>query len=382
MQKKVFLSVKAHYKILGKQFEVAAREAIEAGALPKNLWQTLGRENLFQHSVLYDNEDGIAYLSAALEGLAYGMRDPAPCGSLITQAGVVLPVLSRHASEAFKQKYWTKLLAGECVVAQAGTELHGGSEARLIETTAKPVVDGYQITGTKWSITNAPEANLLMVTTREENTNKPILLAVDTTWPGVDISHKLCGAGVENSPTGKIILNAVHVPAQYILGKVGDGIKILNTIFMRERLILGFVYAGILERVIEEVLAYADTRVVFGKRIIEYQYMRKRLTDMKCCYEITRLLAEHALALFMSATECSMEASISKFCGANLVAKATTNAMKILASYGIQKGVFDHILLSSIASSIGGGTEEMQREEIFQTMYLAHRRNKKIGPTK
>lgn len=368
-----FNEIKNYYIKIGLQFEKFSDEARIKGTLPENLWTRLGKEKLFEYSVRYQNEDGLAYLAAALLGLSYGMRDPSPCSSIISQAGVVMPVIENYSTAEFKNQYWQSLLDGKRVVAQAGTELHGGSEARLMETTLTPYDNGYHLNGIKWSITNAPIADLMLVTAHVENTHNSVICAVDTSWTGVDLSHKLCAAGVENSPTGQVKFSNVFVPMHCIMGKIGEGISILNTIFLRERLLLGFLYAGVMERIIDEVMERADSRKVFSKRIIEYQYIRRRLTDIQCCHEITQLLAHHALKKFMSGKECSLEASLSKFYGANLAVKAVLNAVKIFGSYGVQKGKFDHLVLSSIAASIGGGTEEIQREEILQNMYRSYR---------
>ncbi|RUR16876.1 acyl-CoA dehydrogenase [Legionella sp. km535] len=378
MDSTLFLDIKNHYADIGKKFENACQEARKKGCLPEGLWKRLSDEHFFLNSIQYNNEDGLHFLAAALEGLSYGMRCPGSCSSLIIQAGVVMPMINQFGSDALKNKYWDSLISGKLITAQAGSELHGGSESKLIQTKLIPNDKGFILNGTKWSITNGSIANLMLVTAEIMDTHQPVIVAVDSSWNGVDNTHSLCASGVEDSATGQIDFSNVQVPSEFILGKIGDGYTILHSIFSRERLLVGFVNIGVLERIMEEAIEYTDTRIVFNKKIIEHQYIRKRLTDIKCNYEISKLLAYQAIEKFMNGQESSLLASISKFYGANLATDAIMHIIKIFGSYGVQKDRYDYLLASSIASSIGGGTEEVQREEIIKHMYLNYRREKSI----
>ena len=380
MENHSFVDVKKHYADIGKEFEKPCQDARKNGSPPNGLWERLAKEHFFLNSIQYHNEDGLHFLAAALEGLSYGMRCPGSCSSLIIQAGVVMPMINQFGSDALKKKYWDSLISGTLITAQAGSEIHGGSEAKLIQTSLTPNGEGFILNGTKWSITNGSIADLMLVSAEIKETHQPVIVAVDSSWNGVDNTHTLCASGVEDSATGQINFNNVRVPREFILGKIGDGLTILHSIFSRERLLVGFVNTGVLERVMEEALEYSDNRIVFNKKIMDHQYIRKRLTDIKCDYEISKLLANQAIEQFMNGQECSLLASISKFYGANLATDALVHVIKIFGSYGVQKDRYDYLLASSIASSIGGGTEEIQREEILKHMYLNYRRKKSMKP--
>jgi alkylation response protein AidB-like acyl-CoA dehydrogenase len=360
----------------GRSLQEKAEAARGERALPAGLWQELARRGLFRNGLEFQGQDGIEYLAAALEGLSYGIRDAGACSSVISSLGLSTYLIARHASPEARERYLRALCDGELIVATAVTEPHGGSDAQGLRTAYQQSGAGYVLEGEKWSITNTPIADLLIVFAREKDTHQPAAFLVEGRQAGVDRSLALKPSGMGTSPTGRVFLRGVVVSEQNVLGKIGEAISYLNAAFLRERLLLPFLFTGLMERILEEAVEYAHEREVFGKALAELQYTQRRLTDMKVALEVTRSLAHRALAGYMAGQDVSMEASIAKFYGANLATELVQNAMKIAGSYGVQEGELDYLLLSALCGTIGGGTEEIQRNTIYHGLYRSYRKKR------
>jgi alkylation response protein AidB-like acyl-CoA dehydrogenase len=368
--------VRSQFAEMGRLFRRPAEQARSERKLPAGLWEALAQQGLFRNGLQFEGRDGIVYAAVALEGLADGLRDAGACSSIISSLGLSTHLISQFASDAAKTRYLDALVAGKLIVATAVTEPHGGSDARGLRTTFRRRGSDYVLQGEKWSITNTPIADLMLVFAREEETHQPAAFIVEGEQSGVDRSQALKPIGMGTSPTGRVVLRDVVVPDDNLLGAVGEGIRYLNIAFTRERLLLPFLFTGVMQRILEESVAYAHEREVFGKLLSEFQYTQRRLTDMKVALETTRALAQRALAVYCAGADPSTESSIAKFLGANLAQELIENAIKIHGSYGVQEGKFDYLLLTALCGTIGGGTEEMHRNTIYYDLYREYRQTR------
>jgi alkylation response protein AidB-like acyl-CoA dehydrogenase len=369
--------VRARFLEIGLAFEKAADEARGVRMLPASLWEQLAALGLFRHGLPGDGRDGIAHLAAALEGLSYGLRDAGPGSSVISSLGLSAFLISRFGTPEARARYLEGIRAGRLLAATAVTEPQGGSDARGLRTSFVPGPDGsYRLDGEKWSITNTPVADLVIVFARAAGSHQPAAFIVEAEQPGVDRSGALRPAGLGTSPTGRLLLGGVVVPATHLLGEVGEAITYLNQAFLRERLLLPFLSTGLMERILDESMAHAHQREVSGKPLGEWQYAQRRLTDMKVALEVTRSLAHRALQTYLAGRDAHVEASIAKFHGANLATELVQHAIKLQGSYGVQEGKLDHLLMTAMCGTIGGGTEEVQRNTIYFDLYREYRKSR------
>lgn len=367
--------VRDRFERLGRSHQVAAQQGREARRLPEGLWEHLAKAGLFATYLREGRNEGMAYAAAAIEGLSSGLLDAGTGISLVSHLGLCLWTVSRYARPPLRERYLEPLSSGRALAAFATAEPHGGSDAQKLTARLTRSPAGFVLNGEKWSITNAPVASLIITTGREIATQHPISVLVDPAWPGVE-RQTLRPAGIKSSPTGRILFTDVEIPESHILGKVGEGIQILFDAFTRERVLAPFVFIGLMDRLTHEAFAYAQTRVVFDQPIGDFQYVRKRLTDMKIDLETTRAMAHLALGRYLSGEESGLEVSLAKMYSAAKATDAFTNAVKIFGSHRLEEGDLDELVMASLAGSIAGGTEEMHREVIYQSMYRQYRRNR------
>lgn len=200
---------------------------------------------------------------------------------LIEGLQIGLPPVLNFGSPEMKKRVAPDCLLGKKIICLAITEPSAGSDVANIKTTAKRVGDKYIVNGQKKWITNGIFADYFSVAVR---TGKPgmegiSMLLVEKTMPGITTRRMDC-QGVWSSGTTFVDFENVEVPVSNLLGKEGDGFKVIVKNFNHER--WGFVaQANRFSRVLlEESLTYASKRNTFGKKLLEHPVIRWKLAEM------------------------------------------------------------------------------------------------------
>ncbi|MBW1769434.1 MAG: acyl-CoA dehydrogenase family protein [Deltaproteobacteria bacterium] len=180
-----------------------------------------------------------------------------------------------------KEKYLSKLAAGEMVAAYALTEPEHGSDALSAETTAVLSDDGkyYILNGQKQFITNAGFADLFLTYGQVDET-KFTSFIVERGWEGVSVDEEEKKMGMHGTSTRPVIFQDVKVPVENVLLDVGKGhIVALNTLNIG-RYKLGAITVGSAKTLIAETVKYAKGRVQFGKPICEFGLIKHKIAEM------------------------------------------------------------------------------------------------------
>jgi len=219
-------------------------------------------------------------------GLSYG-----------THSNLCAHNINRNANEKQKMKYLPPLIKGEKIGAMAITEPGAGSDAMGIKTTAKKEKDVYILNGTKTFITNASYADTFLIyakTQPDRGARGISAFIVESTYPGFSVSKKFRKAGMRGSPTAEITFQDVEIPEENLVYKENMAVQIMTSGLAYERIILGAACLGIAQQALEYSIEYAKERVQFGKSISSFQMIQKKLADMYCWYETSRLLIYQA----------------------------------------------------------------------------------------
>lgn len=181
-------------------------------------------------------------------------------------------------SEGQKKKYLPKIASGEYISAYSLTEAGAGSDAASAQATATPAENGssYIINGEKIFVTNGGLADIFIVFAQAKGAGLTAFI-VEKTFPGVAPGKEEHKIGIRGSSTTALTLQNVRVPAENMLGKPGEGLKIaLNTLNLG-RFKLGAGCLGAARLCFAEALAYAKERKQFGKPIREFGLIREKL---------------------------------------------------------------------------------------------------------
>uniref|UniRef100_A0A8D1KAG4 Isovaleryl-CoA dehydrogenase, mitochondrial n=1 Tax=Sus scrofa TaxID=9823 RepID=A0A8D1KAG4_PIG len=213
-------------------------------------------------------------------GLSYGAH-----------SNLCLNQIVRNGNEAQKEKYLPKLISGEYIGALAMSETNAGSDVVSMKLKADKKGDYYVLNGSKFWITNGPDADVLVVYAKTDLAAVPpsrgiTAFIVEKGMPGFSTSKKLDKLGMRGSNTCELIFEDCKVPAVNILGQLSKGVYVLMSGLDLERLVLAGGPLGLMQAVLDHTIPYLHMREAFGQKIGHFQLMQGKMADM-----YTRLMA-------------------------------------------------------------------------------------------
>ncbi|MCL4246564.1 MAG: acyl-CoA dehydrogenase family protein [Anaerolineae bacterium] len=277
----------------------------------------------------------------------------------------VVPIV-RWGTEAQKSQYLPKLLSGEHLGALALTEPGAGSDlAGGVQTSAVRSGNGWVIDGSKAWITNpglAPVINVLLRTDREAGTSGFSMMLVPTDSAGLTIHPPEKKMGLRGSPTQMLSFEGVHVGADALLGKEGQGFAQTMMTLDNGRISIGALSVGLAQAAFEEAVNYAKQRRAFGKPIAEHQAIQWMIADAALEIDAARLLVYRAAWMKDHDRDYTKAAAMAKLKASEVAEKVCHNAIQIHGSYGYSREFpVERIYRDQRLMTIGEGTSEIQR---------------------
>jgi butyryl-CoA dehydrogenase len=209
--------------------------------------------------------------------------DPAAAIMIDVQNTLVNYPIARYGSDALKAKYLPRLTS-DTVGAYALSEPASGSDAFGLATRAEPRGDGWVLTGRKMWITNGAEAGIyvLFANTDPSVGYKGITaFVVEREMPGFAVGRKEDKLGIRASSTTELILDGVEVPAENVLGPVGQGYKIAIETLNEGRIGIGAQMIGVAQGALAAATSYVKERRQFGKPLAEFQGIQFQLAQAR-----------------------------------------------------------------------------------------------------
>ena len=259
-----------------------------------------------------------------------------------------LPIVF-YGNEEQKAKYLPKLASGEWIAAYALTEPGVGSDAMGLTTTATLSDDGktYILNGTKQWISNAGFADVMVAFARIGG-NKPSAFIVEANWEGISTGAEENKMGIKGSSTRQVIFQDARVPVENLLGEIHKGYKIAFNILNIGRLKLGAGATGGARSALALSAAYTSERKAFGKYLHEFGMIKKKLARMAAetyaaesavfrtaaNVENARRSASSTEEAFKAIEEYTVEASLAKVHGSEVLAMAVDEGVQIFGGYG------------------------------------------------
>jgi isovaleryl-CoA dehydrogenase len=210
--------------------------------------------------------------ASASVGLSYG-----------DQSNLCINQLVRNATADQKKKYLPKLISGEHVGALAMSETGSGSDVVSMKLRADKDGDHYVLNGSKFWITNGPDADVLIVyakTDVEAKEHGITTFIVEKDYPGFSTAQKLDKLGMRGSNTCELIFENCRVPAENILGEVHKGVYVLMSGLDLERLVLAAGPVGLMQAAVDVAFPYMHVRKQFGEYIGTFQLLQAKMADM------------------------------------------------------------------------------------------------------
>ena len=244
----------------------------------------------------------------------------------------------RYGSDELKEKYIPKLVSAEHMGGFAITEPNAGSDVMAMKSTAVDKGDHWLLNGSKTWISNAAIADVLVYyayTDREARGKGLSAFVIEPkNFNGVTTSDfdKL---GSRSSPTGEVILEDTQVPKENILGKPGDGAKIVFGSLNQTRLSAAAGGVGVAQACLDAVTSYCKEREQFGKPVGQFQMNQDLIAQIAAEIEAARLMVyKAAWQKDQGQLGNTLEVAHAKYLAGEIAVKSSQVAMKILGAYG------------------------------------------------
>lgn len=306
--------------------------------------------------------DTISYLLALREI----SKVCASTGVTVSVTNMIADVLLREASEELKKKYIQKLVSGKSLTASfCLTESNSGSDASALKTVAKPVADGFEITGEKIYVTNArfSQFYLVMARTSEAGGSKGLsAFLVDRDQSGVHLGKEEDKTGIIGSSTMTMSFDRVKVVASQMVATEGEGFKVAMRALDGGRISIAAQALGIASAALEAGLKYSKEREQFGKPIAEFQAIQWKLADAATKMAAAEALMFRAGYLKQTKSTFTRAASMAKLFSTEIANEVCNEMVQIHGGYGyIKEYPVERYFRDVRVSTLYEGTSEIQR---------------------
>lgn len=280
--------------------------------------------------------------------------------------------IMRAGTEEQKDRFLPPLLRGELNIAVGYSEPGAGSDLASLRTRAVRDGDDYVITGQKVFTSLAHFCDYIWLAARTDPTVKKhkgiSIFMVDTRSPGVTITPLHTMGGFRTNVT---FYDDVRVPKSCLIGEVNKGWSYINSQLAMER--IGLVPHSRMRRVLEEMIAWARSATIDGRRVFDEPWVRERLADLTARTEVLRLFNFRAASQIALGIEPFAEAAMTKVFGSELFQTVAGTCMDMMGLVGgmqppsgisPMKGLLQRDFVAMRLLTFGGGTNEVLRDMV------------------
>ncbi|MEQ8179911.1 MAG: isovaleryl-CoA dehydrogenase [Amphiplicatus sp.] len=352
-----------------------AAEIDATNEFPRDLWPELGALGVL--GVTADEEyggAGLGYLAhcvvmeeisrgSGAVGLSYGAH-----------SNLCVNQININGTKAQKAKYLPKLISGEHLGALAMSEPGAGSDVVSMKLKAEKKGDKYVLNGNKMWITNGPGADTLVVYAKTDPAAGPrgiTAFLIEKGMKGFSTAQKLDKMGMRGSDTCELVFEDCEVPEENVLGKVGEGVRVLMSGLDYERTVLAAGPLGIMQACLDVVIPYVHERKQFDKPIGEFQLVQGKIADMYTTMNASKAYV-YAVAQACDRGETTrQDAAGCILYAAEKATQVALDAIQLLGGNGyINEYPTARLLRDAKLYEIGAGTSEIRRmligREIFE----------------
>ncbi|RLB30920.1 MAG: acyl-CoA dehydrogenase [Deltaproteobacteria bacterium] len=350
----------------------------EKREVPRELWRSLGAQGFlcpclppeyggsgvdWSYSVIVQEELG----RSTMTGISTGVR---------VHADIVAPYIEENGTAEQKEEILPGCTTGEIILAIGMTEPGCGSDLASLRTTALKDGDDYVINGSKTFISNGISCDWVVLAVRTDPDAVPAykgvsLVLVPADAPGFIKGQKLRKMGMHSQDTAELIFEDCRIPRRYLLGKEGEGFKILMKNLQQERLVIciGAVVAA--EKMLEVTLDYTRSREAFGKPVSNFQHNAFKLVEMATEVELGRTFLESLLEDHLAGEDITRRVSMGKWWLTEMANRVAYHCLQLHGGYGyMEEYLICRMFRDVRVQTIVGGTSEIMKRILAKMMKL------------
>ncbi len=353
-----------------------AAQTDRSNVFPHHLWAEMGALGLLGITIdEIHGGAGMGYLAhtvaveeisraSASIGLSYGAHSNL-CANQIRLNG----------TPAQQARYLPRLVSGEHVGALAMSEAGAGSDVVGMQLRAEKRNDRFVLNGTKYWITNGPDADTLVVyakTDPDAGSRGITAFIVEKTMTGFSTSAHFDKLGMRGSNTAELVFDNVEVPFDNVLGAEGRGVAVLMSGLDYERVVLSGVNIGIMAACLDEVMPYMATRKQFGQPIGSFQLMQGKIADMYTALNTARAYAYEVARACDRGTVTRQDAAACVLYASEEGMKVAHQAVQAMGGAGfLADSPVARLFRDAKLMEIGAGTSEIRRMLIGRELMAA-----------
>jgi alkylation response protein AidB-like acyl-CoA dehydrogenase len=298
-------------------------------------------------------------------------RSGAPEHINVIGIGMAGPTILAHGTEEQKRRYLRPILTGEEVWCQGFSEPGAGSDLAALSTRAEPTGGGYAITGQKvWSsFAHIADYCILLARTGTKGPKHQGLTYFILPMHSAGVEVRPLRQMTGDAEFSEIFLDGVQVPAENVVGEVGNGWAVAITTLMNERASLGIVVTVRLEVALRRLVELARDSRRDGGRAADDPMVRDRVAELWCELQALRFTNYRAFSQFVTGGVPGPEGSTAKLVWSEANQRLTKLALEIEGPYAllaggphaVQGGLWQRLQLRSRGNSLEGGTSEILR---------------------
>ncbi|MGZ5094227.1 MAG: acyl-CoA dehydrogenase family protein [Burkholderiales bacterium] len=266
-------------------------------------------------------------------------------------------------TDELRKKYLSGVVAGTRLGAFALSEPESGSDVAGLRTTARRDGSGYVLDGAKSWISNAGIADhyVVFVRTGEPGAKGLSAFVVDAGSQGLEITER--PEIIAPHVIGTVALRNCRVTASSMLGEPGDGFKIAMSTLDIFRATVGAAALGFARRALHEAVSRVRERVVFGRKLAQFQATQMRLSDMAVDVDASALLVYRAAwAKDTQSHRITRESAMAKLHATEAAQRVIDNAVQLFGGLGVTVGsVVERLYREIRPLRIYEGTSEIQK---------------------
>lgn len=276
--------------------------------------------------------------------------------------------IEAFGSDEQRETYLAPLARGEVFAGAGVTEPQSGSDVAGMQTRYERDGDRFLINGAKTWISNLDIASFFVTfATRDRSLRHGGVTAfiVPKDTPGLSVHPFKDKLGFRPISTGELVFEDVEVGPEHLLGEEGKGFAVAMTAVERGRMAVASRAVGMAQAGLDDSVAYARDRVVFGRPIGEFQMIKKKIADMAVEIDAARLLVRRCAAQMDAGKRARRESSMAKMFASDVAQRAATEAVQIHGAYGVSaESRVSRMYRDAKVFQLVEGTNEIHRDLI------------------